>query len=223
MNIPCIIVNRDRLSTLRRLVIDLMNLGYTNIHILDMASTYEPLLSWYRAQDITVHYSRENMGHKALWSPAIMKLFKDHEWVFYTDGDIQLNEDTPKGFIEELISVAEYIGVDKVGLAIEYKDITNPVYKEIITPIESRYWENKEQHPKYICYNSPIDTTAAVVRTSKPFQYNAVRVAGSFTCRHIPWYANWDNMDEEELYYMEHADPNIATCVQHYNRYKETK
>lgn len=222
-NIPCIIVNRDRLSIPRRLVIDLLNLGYTNIHILDMASTYQPLLSWYHAQDnITVHYLRDNIGHKALWNSPIMKLFSDHEWLFYTDGDIQLNENTPVGFIEELIDIAKEFNEQKVGLAIEYIDIPSGPIADIITPIENRYWLNRKVHSKYPCYNAPIDTTGAIIKTSQPFQYQAIRVAGRFTCKHIPWYTTFDNLIEEERYYLEHSDPAISTYTAHYNNWKNT-
>lgn len=222
-NIPIIICNKERLSTTRRLVIDLLNLGYTNIHILDMVSTYEPLLSWYKSQEhITVHYVEENIGHKALYNTRIIEMFKNYPFVVYTDSDIQLNEHTPAGFIGQMICIAKDYRLDKVGLAIEYKSITNPVYKEIITPIESRYWQNRIPHKSLELYMAPVDTTFAVVRTDRPFTYNAIRIAGDYTCIHVPWNSNWNMIDEEERYYMTHADPDISTQVQHYNNWLHT-
>lgn len=39
----------------------------------------------------------------------------------------------------------------------------------------------------------------------------SIRVAGNFTCRHIPWYMDLGNLDEEERYYIAHTDPSLIT------------
>lgn len=221
-NIPIVIINRDRLTTTERLVDQLKVLGYENITILDAGSTYEPLLEWYKnTPHIKKLYGAST--HKSLWNGGFINLFQDYPWIAVTDSDIELNMDTPKGFIENMIMVAKDYRIDKVGLAIAYKDITNPVYKEIITPIESRYWKQQLVHKDLEVYNAPVDTSFCVIRTDRPFQYNAVRIAGDYICKHTPWYIDWADMGEEEFYYMQHADPNIATCVQHYNTWKTKK
>lgn len=186
-----------------------------------MDSSYPALLDWYKDnKDFTLIQS-ENTGHKTLWEKNLLRnLFSEHEWVAVTDSDIALSVDTPKGFIEQMITVAKDFRIDKVGLAIKYKDITNPHLFKIIEPIESTYWKNKLPHPCYKCFDAPVDTTFCTVRPTKPFQYQAVRLA-EWPISHLPWYENWDKLTEEQIYYMTHADPKISTTVDHYNKYKQ--
>ena len=215
-NIPIIILNRDRLTYLERLVGQLLLLGYDNLFVLDMGSTYEPLLDYYSTcKDFTL-IMEENTGHKTLWDKGILRdLFRNYEWVAVTDSDISLSLDTTAGFIEQMIIVAKDFRVDKVGLAIQYQDITNPILKEIIEPIESQYWKHELAHPRHKCYLAPVDTTMCIVRPGLPFEYPAVRLA-NWTIIHHDWYSDWSNLTPEEQYYMDHADATIATTKQHY-------
>ena len=220
-NIPIILFNRDRLSCTERLVDQLFVLGYENIHILDLGSTYKPLLEYYKTCRAEVIYS-DNCGHKGFWEAGYINRFENYPWIVISDSDIELNVDTPKGFIGQMIVCAKDFRVDKVGLAIRYHDITNPVYKTIITPIESRYWVYRLRY-KLRIYDAPIDTTFCIVRPDLPFQYNAIRIAGEYTCKHTPWYIDFDNMTEEEQYYMDHADERYASCKTHYNKWRTEK
>lgn len=191
-------------------------MGYNEITVLDLGSTYEPLLKYYKDESIKVIYHKGN--HKSLWTDGIIKQFKG-QYVCVSDSDIELNPNTPKGFLEELVVIAKDFRVPKVGLAIEYKDITNPVLKDIITPIESIYWKNRLEHPHRICFWSPLDTTLCVIDKDKPFQYPAIRVA-DWPIIHKDWYSSWEDLSEEEIFYMSHADEKIATTVSHYNIWK---
>jgi len=215
--IPIILLNRDRLSTTERLVDQLLMLGYEDITILDMDSTYKPLLDYYD-QNISIKIiTHENRGHKVLWQDGILtRYFSNHQWVCVSDSDIELSSDTPKGFIEDMICVAKDFRVDKVGLAIEYRDITNQYLKDIIAPIESRYWEIRLPHITHEVYSAPTDTTMCVIRPELPFTYRSVRLAGEYTCRHIPWYEDYNNLTPEQQYYHDHADPLVATGTSHY-------
>jgi len=222
MNIPVIIINRDRLSTTEKLCDQLLLLGYSEIHIMDMGSTYEPLLEWYinvrmwGAGDITIHYL-DNQGHKGIWNTGILKdLFGKYPWVAVTDSDIELNMNIPMHFIDDMVMLAKDFRVDKVGLAIDYTDIPNPFLAAIIQPIESRYWQQQLNHKSHVVYNAPVDTSFCVVNPNLPFTYNAIRVAGNYTCIHKPWLEQWDNLTEEQQYYMDHCDANIGTIKQHY-------
>lgn len=222
MQIPIILINRNRLTTTEKLIDQLLLLGYSDITILDMASTYPPLLEFYdrRSSDFTVMYW-DNTGHKALWEEAILKEhFNQYPWVAVTDSDIELNINTPKGFIEEMIVIAKDFRVDKVGLAIDYWNITNKFLANIIQPIEATYWLTKLKHRKREIYAAPVDTTFCVVRPELPFQYNAVRIGGNFTCKHIPWNENWDNLNHEQQYYMDTCDERIGTIKQHYLKWE---
>lgn len=224
-NIPIVILNYNRLSTTERLCDQLTLLGYENITILDSGSTYKPLLEWYKECPYEVILA-DNIGHTGLWTAGYIKQFQNWPFIAISDSDIELNINTPKGFIEQMIVVAKDYYVDKVGLAIEYKDITNPVYKEIVTPIEERYWKSRIADltgalhgNERELYHSLIDTTFCIVKSTSPYHWNGIRIAGNYTCRHVPWYSDWNNMMEEEQYYMQTADPKYASCVQHYNKW----
>lgn len=213
--IPIIINNFNRLSTTEKLVDSLNLLGYYNIFILDMSSTYKPLLEWYsNKKNIQVIYL-ENKGHKVLWETHLLKMFSSFSWIVYTDSDIELNIDTPTDFIETLIDIAEEFKVNKVGLALEYKNISLD-YRDIIYPIESSYWLNKLVYKDLELYNAPIDTTFSIVKPKENFTYNAIRVAGNFTSKHIPWYEDFNNLSIEEKYYMDNANEKVSTSKQHY-------
>ena len=222
-NIPCIIVNRDRLTSTRKLCSDLIALGYTNIHILDMESTYQPLMDWYQSMGntIKVHYL-SNIGQQALWKGTIMKQFSDYPFVVYSDSDVELNPNTPKSFIEQMILIAQDFRINKVGLGIEISDLPNNELCNFIRGIESNYWNpnRRLQYGDLELYDSPIDTTFCVVRTNMNFTYQAVRIGGDYKCRHIPWYTDFDNLSEEEEYYLSHADPTYSTYVGHYHKIK---
>lgn len=218
-NIPIILLSHDRLSTLEKLCDQLTLLGYDNINILDLGSTYTPLLDWYKVCDHEVIMA-DNIGHKGLWNAGYIKLFENWPFVAVSDSDIELNLNTPKGFIEDMVCIAKDYRVDKIGCAIEYRDITNPVLKQIITPIEQQYWQKRLAHVTWECFSAPVDTTMCVVKPQLPFQYHAVRVAEEYTIKHCPWYEDWNNLTEEQIYYHTHADPLIATGTKFYNDWK---
>jgi len=224
MQIPIIIISKDRVSTLEKLIDQLLLLGYTDITILDMASTYEPLLQFYetRHADFTVMYW-ENTGHKALWNDDILKNhFNQYDWVCITDSDIELSIDTPKGFIEDMITVAKDYRVDKCGLAIKYKGISNQYLRNIIEPIEAKYWKHKLQHLSHSVYDAQVDTTLCVVRPDQPFTYTAVRLA-DWPIKHMDWYIDFDNLTPEQQFYMDNANEQVSTTKQHYLNYLKSK
>jgi hypothetical protein len=212
-NIPVILCNRDRLTTTRQLVEDLYGRGYDNIYILDMVSTYPPLLDWYKDQKIAeIIYMKHNIGHMALWNSDLMtNKFKDYPFVVYSDSDIQLNKDTPPLFIETMVKVCKDYKMDKVGLAINITDLPDTPINAKIGPIESQYWQNKIPSMEHELYLSNVDTTFCVVRVGKPFTYRAIRIAGNFTCNHLPWYVDYNNLNEEEQYVYNNADSKFSS------------
>lgn len=222
--IPVILFNHNRLSTTIKLVKDLHILGYKSIYILDLGSTYQPLLDWYIENDgksISVIY-HSNGGHKAFWTDGIIDRFKEHPWVVISDTDIELNKSTPKGFIENMVTIGEQYKVDKVGLAIRIDNLPVNDYTESVHKIEDRYWTRPLPYPNRKIYDAITDTTFCVVRTNTPYLWGpAIRVAGRFTCIHTPWYLDFNTLSEEEVYYFEHADPRISEHTQRYLQWKQ--
>lgn len=206
MEVPIVINNFNRLTTTRDLVRDLKRLGYTNIHILDNDSKYPPLLEWYDTNPCTIKRLGANLGQLAIYNSGYINEFKG--WVAYTDSDIELNPETPRDFIQILIEAAEDCNKLKAGLALRLGDLPNTEYAQYAKYWEQRYWEVKL---KKDIYDANVDTTFCVIQVGQPFTYDAVRVAGKFTARHIPWYLNYDNLSEEEQYIINHSNSEFST------------
>lgn len=214
-SIPIVINNRNWLTSTKKLVDDLWELGYNNIWILDNDSTYLPLLDWYKKaqHQVQVEYMGKNVGQQALWKYGILNMFKKHPYIVYTDSDIELNPNTPVGFVETLIELANQHNVEKVGLAINYLDIPDNKGNNASRRIEENYWKKQIPHKDFELYEAYIDTTFAVVRTASVYSWahKAIRVAGDFTCKHTPWYLDYNNLTEEQQYYFDNADPKYCS------------
>lgn len=222
---PIVINNLNRLSTTKKLVEDLQRLGYYYIHILDNDSTYPPLLEWYEelraSGEVDIYSVGKSSNQLALWNSGYISTLRHYDYIVYTDSDIELNPDTPDDFIEQLINIAQSSkieGVNKIGLALKIDDLPNTEMSKFVINHESQFWNNKCMGEVEL-YNSDIDTTFAVIDPKEPFTYKALRVAGNFTCKHIPWYTDFGNLTEEEKYVLEHTDGQISTHKRHYQNF----
>lgn len=216
--VPIVINNFNRLTTTKRLADDLKTLGYNKIIILDNSSTYPPLLKWYDECLYEVIRFPVNYGELALYNSDVINRFPSGSWVGYTDSDIQLNSNTPPDFIEKMMYLAAGHLISKVGLALEIGDIPGDIdYRINVKNWEKKYWEKEIEKDVYL---AEIDTTFCIVRAGMSFQYEALRVGGNFTCKHLPWYQDFNNLDEEEEYYMKHAS-NRSNYRKIYDQWKE--
>jgi glycosyltransferase involved in cell wall biosynthesis len=214
---PVVINNFNRISTVKKLVEDLQRLNYNEIHILDNGSTNPDVLQLYDTlHSVEVHKHR-NMGPRAIYDTGLIKKFKG--WVAYTDSDIELNPNTPAGFIEILIEKAEKWGYNKAGLALRLDDIQPHQFGYNWKAWEAKYWTQELEKD---VYHADVDTTFCVIRTDQPFSYSSIRIAGDFTCRHIPWYSQWDSLSVEEIFYLENSS-NDSTYKKCYLEYKARK
>jgi len=139
-----------------------------------------------------------------------------HPFIVYTDSDIELNANTPKNFIAELVKISKLYLFDKVGLALRIDNLPKNFMGDKSKQTESIYWVKQIQHRKYEIYQGMIDTTFALINPILPFNYQAIRIAGDFTCTHKPWYNDWSNLDKEEQYYIDSANPDISLTKQYY-------
>lgn len=207
MNLPVIINNRNRLSTTKKLVEDLLNRNTDNIWIIDNDSNYQSLLNWYKIieKDIKIIRSH-NAGHLALFSLGVINDIKE-DWCFYTDSDIELNEKMPSNYQEYMMYVAEKYNTKKVGLALKIDDL--PEYyplKSQVVQNEKRWWDKKVEQN---LYEADTDTTFCLIK--KVDQFSSIRIAGDYECRHIPWYINIESLSDEERFYIENNDNTRVT------------
>ncbi|MBN8706824.1 MAG: glycosyltransferase family 2 protein [Bacteroidetes bacterium] len=157
--------------------------------------------------------STYNFGHMVGFRPEIYPLWPEH--FAYTDPDLELNPILPDNFIEILISLTEEFKVFKAGFALTLDppgQIGNLVTHKIgrtpfpftksysIREWEEQFWSQQVKHDALEIYGAPIDTTFAVYNKSQ-YRFNfvsAVRVAGSFSAVHLPWFPALDIMSHQE-------------------------
>jgi len=211
-NIPVIINNFNRLTTTRKLAEDLSKLGYRNIHILDNASTYPPLLEWYKECPYTVKRLDANLGNLAIYNSAYISNFNG--WVVYSDSDILLGENTPQDVVEKMIEATEKYGYLKAGLSLRIDDLPNTDYGNKARIWERKYWEQKLEED---VYEAEVDTTFSIIRTDQPFMYKALRLGGRYTAIHHPWYLDYSNLSEEEKYVINASDSTYSTTKRYVN------
>lgn len=199
--LPVVINNFNRLSSTKKLVEQLQNLGYRQLHIIDNGSTYPPLLDWYSHLKYVTLHRYHNIGPRAIYDTGLISSFEG--WVAYSDSDLELDDLSPAGFIEDMLEKTLSMGHIKGGLSLRIDDITEQQYGAQWKEWEKKYWQNQIAPG---IYEAELDTTFCLVKKDIPFQYKALRF-GSYPARHIPWYLPKDLKDisEEEQYFIQHS------------------
>jgi hypothetical protein len=131
-----------------------------------------------------------------------------------TDPDLEFNQQLPIDFISQLAGLTEKLKVGKAGFSLEIErtemmrdetfTINGRNYK--VWEWEQRYWMDQAGELENVgpIYRANIDTTFAVYNKKyfrRENHSDAVRVAGRFTCRHLPWYCDRGISSEEEETY----------------------
>lgn len=205
-NIPIIINNYNRLTTLKRLISDLEIRGYFNLFIIDNKSTYPPLLEYYEHEcTYRVFRLKKNIGFKALWKSGIWYKFFTGYYC-YTDSDLSLVQDCPEEFMQKFYDLLQkYPEVHKAGFSLKIDDLPDHyAQKEKVINWESKFYKIQKEPNVYI---APIDTTFALYR---PFSRRGkrdgsdemLRLGYPYQCHHLPWYVNSDNPNAEEKFYI---------------------
>lgn len=151
-----------------------------------------------------------NFGHKVAFLPPFYDLMPA---VFAcSDPDLLLNERMPRDFLQQLHGLAQRFRVFKAGLALqlpEQLDVIPATYRKkkckpfefsrqyTVREWEARFWFKRLAHPSLEVYAAPVDTTMAVYdkRLYDGVFFDAVRVAGEFSCLHMPWHPQLDLFD----------------------------
>ncbi len=214
-DIPVFINSYNRLGSLQRLVGWLTTAGCRKIYILDNDSTYPPLLEYYRQLDeeqgaVQVLRLRKNLGHRALWRSGVLEIMKVETPYVYTDPDILPADDCPPDVLGHLLAILrKYPFLKKAGLGLKTDDITYPG-AAATRKAEARFYQH-EMEPG-VCFGA-LDTTFALYRTVRHYHlYVAARTTGRLMARHLPWYYDYNNLPEDERYYMDHVNES-ATLV----------
>lgn len=186
-----------------------------DIFVFDNGSTYPPLLELYEQHDLPARVIRlgQNLGPRLFWQhDAIYDRLP--QFFCVSDPDIAFCQELPADFLNSLLNLTTIFQIGKAGFAL---DISNPAQ---MTNKKFRHangwkhvWESEAEHwlhpiPANViaepAYFAVLDTTfalynKAVFNRSAPF--NAIRVAGRFTARHLPWYRDTDVPAAEQQFY----------------------
>ena len=222
-HIPVIINNHNRLDCLKKQIAWLEQIGMKNIYIIDNASTYMPLLEYYKTISHTVFLLNKNVGFMSLWKTVLFQRFKN-DYYIYTDPDIIPVEDSPLNAVEYFYKLLQkYTDIDKVGFGLDIKDL--PDYyplKEKVLLWESKFWTVPVEPDVFA---APIDTTFALYRPGimGGSELKALRTGGAYLARHISWYLDPSNLSDEELYYVRHAGSSSSWTAEMYGKERNLK
>jgi len=219
-DIPIVILNKDRLGPTKMLVESLQKRNYTNIIVIDNKSSYEPLLEWYKKCGAEIYYNKTSRTCTGSFYylafefgiEKFIKIIMERDYV-YTDADTVPIDETPDDFLEDMVEIVNKYQKHKVGMGLKIDDLPDHFYKknEVIKH-ESVMWGQRgeikgEKMPIYI---AATDTTFAVYRKGgKPLlghHDTGLRTGDPYVCRHVPWYYDYNNLPDDEKYYILHLD-----------------
>jgi FkbM family methyltransferase len=199
-----------------RMVSQLRKLGFRRVVLVDGGSTYPPMRDLLAApgEGVSVVTLLDNQGpHHLFLDAATLALMPRHFCI--TDPDLVFNPAMPADFLGDLAALTARERVGKAGLAL---DLSNPDAMRdepfFIGDRSWRIWEWEEQFWRDELeplrpggdpvYRADVDTTFALYDRNffnPERQTEAVRLAGRFTCRHLPWYRDKELPQDEENFY----------------------
>ena len=199
--IPIVIISWNNLFFVRKFI-DQVTRFPNPIIVLDNCSTYQPLLAYLneiKNERITVHLLDQNYGHTVYKTlPHLLPRI-----YIISDPDLELHPDMPSNVSDQLLALSNKYKAGKIGLALDISDHDKFIegsYGKLVYQIESGYYQNSVVDSDYTLYNAPTDTTFCLVNLDYPAE-TQLRVGGSFTAKHLPWYNNYlrDNVPRDEL------------------------
>jgi len=205
--IPIFVISYNHLTYVRSIVNYLEQANFKNIHIVDNASSYPPLLEYLRTSPHTVHYMGSNYKHMVLFESLRFKKIIDTEYFVLTDPDVLPVEECPGDFLYVFLDVLlRHPFKNKVGFSLKIDDL--PAHyglKENVIKWEGRFYDKAAKDGETTIYDAPIDTTFALYRPRKQWRttdfFSAFRVGAPYTARHLPWYRDVERMTDEEAHY----------------------
>lgn len=218
-NIPIFIISFNNLSYVKQIITSLEKFDLTNIHIVDNNSDYPPLLDFLKQTKYQVHMMKINWGHKVIWdSHCFDEIIYNSPYVV-SDPDIELSSNLPLNFMEILLNILNQFDlVTKIGFALKIDDLADFLNSNKVKTWESQFWQYRIPDNKYELYKADVDTTFALYRPGNLSEnnfYTAIRIAGEFSARHLPWYMR----SEEQDYYEKTSSSKSASWSKDVSRY----
>lgn len=214
-DIPVLVPSFNSPTYLRNMIGQLRALRCQSVIVVDNGSTYPPMLEFLASlsNEITVVLCNENKGARHIFldrkNYALLP-----ELFCVTDPDLQFNPQLPSDFLAELVCLTQEHAIGKAGFSLDISDRSRLREDDfLIAGKEYKIWEWEEQfwqeplgllNGKDQVYRAFIDTTFAVYNKRFFERENplaAVRVAGRYTCKHLPWYKGTFLPEAEDAFY----------------------
>ena len=196
----------NRLTTTKNLCDQISRLDNAIPIIIDNNSDYGPLLDWYDECKYEIIRLRENLGHHAPWKCGIVDQ-DDSKLYGVTDCDLDISG-VPVDLITFLSLPLSWSGVIKSGMSLRIDDL--PEWQNEVVEWERQWWNRPVHNGTY--YYALIDTTFAIYNRETPKNIatsvgsKAVRSGHPYVARHMPWYLDAENLDEENKHYFRSAN-----------------
>lgn len=223
---PIFIITHNRLTVLKQCIASIENsLVGTKFEIVihDNQSTYEPLIDFLKESRYTVYWNPGNNLDDVAKSVAAYFEENENAAPFYavTDPDIEFDVDSIPGdwldVYQRLLDETPH--VTAVGPELRIDDIPDhyPLKQELLRRHRFGHKDDKlfdfalsdekdgEHSEKVIkCVYRPVDTTFALYRRGFVFHRlnPAVLCHAPYNARHLDWYIDGDNMNEDDRLYM---------------------
>lgn len=203
-DINVFIISYNRLTYLKKLVDWLIKAGFEKIHIVDNASTYPPLLEYFKKTKAKVHRLDKNWGHLAVWECGEFDAILKKENYIVSDCDVLPVEECPLEVASYFKNILDrYPEIAKVGFGLRIDDLPEKyVFKKNVLKWEQQFWEKKIEKG---LFSASIDTTFALYRPGiypKNNQWwQSIRTDFPYVAKHLPWYENSEKLSAEDLFY----------------------
>lgn len=222
MNIPLIIPNFNQKTYL----INMINWWnyYTHsapVYVVDNASTYEPLLSFYdKCKNVfnNVEIIRCEINNCGENLKAFLQEYIHGKYQYYviSNPDIQPHPEVPENFLKIYVEVLNNYSYHRVGLGLIYDDLPDFIdNKADVIKNEKSHWLNKQivatKQGKYKGYKTGIDLTFCLYKTQNGGWLtnkegnnfaNALRLFKAF---HFGWYVGPQTAIDENINYFKTA------------------
>ena len=205
--LPIYIINYNRVSYLKQIISTLEKYKLRNIHIIDNASTYPPMIEYLKQTPYTVHHMEHNYGHLVFFLDDKFKDIRENQYYVLTDPDVIAVDECPSDFMDRFYQLLQqYPKFNKVGFSLKTDDISGTTEaKELLQKWEKLFYKKRLNLFKPYIYASALDTTFALYRPQKEWKnkdfYKAIRTGFPYAARHLPWYKDLHNPDEEDKFY----------------------
>ena len=219
--IPIVIICYNNHEYVKNMVdtLELLNRDYLKqIIVLDNRSDRRETITFLNKVPVGVHFNKTNQGPWVSPENNVDLYNLLPQRFILTDPDLQLNANMPSDCIEQMVHLSErYPSASKIGLALDISDhelFFDEHYTNELTIYshESQFWKDRLVHPNYELYRAPIDTTFCLVNKAILDDSNThIRIAGAFTCKHLPWYKSNPVLSVYQNYLRSKTNTKIST------------